>query len=274
MLLLQALTIVAQQPPGTEIYLLDLSIKKSNVTIRNPQNITNRAGYDNQPFFHPDRALIYYTSADSTGRTDLVVFDLKTKISHNLTNTPEREYSPTVTPDKKFISCIIQRDNGAQDLGKYPIDGGEPVMLVNGLTVGYHAWRNSETLLLFVLGDTMTLHQYDLVSKKDVIVATSIGRSLHKIPKTSSMSFVHKITDMMTVLKRLNADGTIEPIVNTLNAREDLTWTSDGKIIMSDGRKLFFFQPGESVEWTEIEGPSMPAGTITRLGRVVYTNVP
>jgi Tol biopolymer transport system component len=255
----------AQQPPGTEIYLLDLSVKEKKVVVSNPENVTNRPGYDNQPGFHPDKPLLYYTSATDGGKTDLVEYNFKKKKSRKITNTSEREYSPTVTPDKKFLSCIIQRDNGAQDLGKYPIDGGEPTVLVNTLTVGYHAWINPESLLVFVLGDTMTLQRYDLASKQSVIVAKSIGRSLHKVPGTLSMSFVTKVTDTMSVLNKLNTDGTVEPIVNTLHGREDLTWTPDGKVIMSDGRKLFYFQPGKSIEWTEIEGHPMPPGTITRL---------
>lgn len=255
----------AQQPPGTEIYLLDLSFKKSNAAVSNPQNITNKPGYDNQPYFHPDKSILYYTSANTEGKTDLVEYNFKAKKSRNLTTTPEREYSPTVTPDKKFISCIIQRENGAQDLGKYPIEGGEPITLINTLTVGYHAWINSDNLLLFVLGDTLTLHHYDLVSKKDVIIAKKIGRSLHKIPATSAMSFVHKISDTEWVIKKLNDDGSMETIATTLPGREDLTWTPDGKIIMSDGKKLFYHKPGQSAGWQEIAMPTMPDKTITRL---------
>src|SRR5689334_10550675 len=196
-------TIFAQQPPGTEIYLLDLSIKKSKVMISNPENITNHVGYDNQPFFHPDNSVLYYTSANEEGKTDLIEYNYKTKLSHNLISTPEREYSPTVTPDKKFVSCIIQRDDGVQDLGKYPIEGGEAIVLVNNLKVGYHAWIDEESLLLFVLGDTLTLHRYNLTSKKDEIIAKRVGRSLHKIPLSSDMSFVHKVSDTEWFIKKI-----------------------------------------------------------------------
>src|SRR5688500_8332220 len=171
LLLIFLLIANAQQPPGTEIYLLDLSIKKSKVSITNPQNITHHTGYDNQPFFHPDQSLLYYTSANDQGKTDLIEYSYETKGSRQITNTPDREYSPTVTPDKKFLSCIIQRDSGEQDLGKYPIEGGEPIILISTLTVGYHAWVNTDQLLLFVLGDTMSLHQYNLATRQDVIVA-------------------------------------------------------------------------------------------------------
>lgn len=255
----------AQQPPGTEIYLLDLSVKKAKVTVSEPVNVTNRKGYDNQPNFHPDKPLLYYTSAAEDGKTDLVEHSFKNKKSQKITKTSEREYSPTVTPDKKYLSCIIQRDNGAQDLGKYPINGGEPTVIVNSLTVGYHAWIDAENLLLFVLGDTMTLQRYNIPSKLSAVMAKSIGRSLHKIPGTSSMSFVQKISETKSVLNKLNADGSIEQIVNTINGREDIAWTPDGKVIMSDGKKLFFFQPGVSTEWTEVEGSAMPTGAITRL---------
>jgi hypothetical protein len=260
-------TTYAQQPPGTEIYLLDLSIKKSKVAVSGPQNITNRAGYDNQPFFHPDKSVLYYTSANDQGKTDLKEYNYQTKNSRQLTNTPDREYSPTVTPDKKFLSCIIQRDSGAQDLGKYPIEGGEPIVLISTLTVGYHAWINADQLLLFVLGDTLSLHQYNLSTKQDVIVAKRIGRSLHKIPKSTTMSFVHKISDQEWLIKKFKDDGSMETITPTLPGREDLTWTPDGKImIMSDGKQLFYFEPGKHTSWQAIEMPTnMPGGTITRL---------
>lgn len=260
-------TTYAQQPPGTEIYLLDLSIKKSKVAVSSPQNITNRVGYDNQPFFHPDKSVLYYTSANDQGKTDLMEYNYQTKNSRQLTNTPDREYSPTVTPDKKFLSCIIQRDSGAQDLGKYPIEGGEPIVLISTLTVGYHAWISADQLLLFVLGDTLSLHQYNLATKQDVIVAKRIGRSLHKIPTSNAMSFVHKISDQEWLIKKLKNDGSMETITPTLAGREDLTWTPDGKIIiMSDGKQLFYFEPGKQTSWQVIDMPaSMPGGTITRL---------
>lgn len=122
-LLLLSGSLFARQPPGTEIFLFDLKVSQNNIILSNPQNITNRVGYDNQPYFHPEKPIVYYSAADESGRTDIMVYNYKTGERKKLTDTPEREYSPTVTPDGKFISCIIQRDNGAQDLGMYPIDG-------------------------------------------------------------------------------------------------------------------------------------------------------
>jgi hypothetical protein len=255
----------AQLPPGTEIYLFDMSIKKAAIQLSNPVNITSHPGYDNQPFFHFEKPLVYFTSANDEGRTDIKEYNYSTRVTRNVTSTTEREYSPTLTPDKQFISCIIQRDNGAQDLGKYPVDGGEAVVLINTLTVGYHAWINEQSLLLFVLGDTVTLHHYNLTTGKDEIIAKQIGRSLHKIPKSNAMSFVHKISPIEWLIKKFTAEGKTEIITTALTGREDLAWTPDGKILMSDGTDLFYYWPGKTSTWHQVIIPIKLSGSISRL---------
>lgn len=254
-----------QQPPGTDIFLVDLLIEKRTISVSNAKNITNRIGYDNQPSFHPTKPLLYYAAADAEGRTDIWEYDLVGMNRRNITNTSDREYSPTVTPDGEYLSCIIQRDNGAQDLGKYPIDGGEPNVLINTLVVGYHAWINSSEVILFVLGDTMSLHRFHLPLRRDKIVAKGIGRSLHKIPEVSEISFVDKTTTPWTI-KRLEPDGSIKKITDAINGREDLAWTPDGKIVMSDGKGLFYFDTKRPNGWQEIALPTnIPLSNITRL---------
>ncbi|MBX2968937.1 MAG: PD40 domain-containing protein [Cyclobacteriaceae bacterium] len=259
-------SLLAQQPPGTEILLFDLKQSKNSIQLLNPKNITNRTGYDNQPHFHPEKPLVYFSSADESGRTDIMVYDHVTGETTKLTDTSEREYSPTVTPDGKFISCIIQRDNGAQDLGKYPIEGGEPVVIIDNLIVGYHTWINDDVLLLFVLGRPNTLRLYSISEKKDLVLAENIGRSLHRIPGTNDISFIDK-QDVEWQIKKYNSkNGTIETIAPTLPNREDMAWTKDGKILMSDGVNLFFIQPNKYSAWSRVTLPKgMTLQGISRL---------
>lgn len=94
---------------GSEILVLDLKVKKGSVSASNPVNATRHPGYDNQPHFHPQLPLLYYASFNEDGRSDIRAFNLKTKTTSNITTTAEREYSPTVTPDRQFLSCIIDR---------------------------------------------------------------------------------------------------------------------------------------------------------------------
>jgi hypothetical protein len=242
---------------GSEIYLLDLNGKKSSLSLSNPKNITNHAGYDNQPSFHSAKPLIYYSSFNDDGRSDIKVYNYKTGATSSLTQTTEREYSPTLTPDKKFISCIVQRDNNAQDLGKYPVEGGSSTVIIDNLIVGYHAWIDDSRLLLFVLGEPQTLRLYDTKTKTDKILAEKIGRSLHSIPGQNAMSFVHKISDNEWIIKRFDKEtGAITDIVTTLPGREDLCWTPDGKIIMSDGLKIYWLDPAKEKKWIKIPMPA------------------
>lgn len=248
---LMSLSVYAQT--GSEIYLLDVALTKSKVTVSHAINVTHHPGYDNQPFFHTTKPLLYYASFNNDGRSDIKVYNYQTGQSSALTTTQDREYSPTLTPDSRHISCIIQRDNDAQDLGKYPVEGGEAVTLIDSLIIGYHAWVDDQNLILFVLGDSMTLQWYDLGKNTNTILDYQIGRALHKIPNQKAMSYVKKRDDGEHIINRLDiASKKIKPIVNTLPGREDLTWTSDGKILMSDGEKLFFYDTKLKEGWKEV----------------------
>ena len=233
---------------GSEIYLADLEITKTGISLSNPKNITDHKGYDNQPSFHPNKHLLYYSSFNDEERTEIKVFNYRNDKVELFTETKEREYSPTVTPDEKFISCIIQRDDGAQDLGKYPVKGGDPVILINNLLVGYHTWINPTQLALFVLGAPLTLRVFNIETKKDTIVAKGIGRSLHKIPGTKGFSYIDKSSAHWKINSWI--EGEIETIIEALPGREDITWTPDGKIITSDGQQFFFCDPkAKEVKW-------------------------
>lgn len=238
---------------GSEILLFDLKVKKNKITLSNPANVTNHKGYDNQPSFHTDEPILYYSSFNEEGRADIISYNYKTKETVAVTNTSEREYSPTLTPDKTSLSCIIQRDNGAQDLGKYPLDGGEPSVIINNMIVGYHAWADNSHVALFILGEPHTLHYLRLPTKEDTVLAKNIGRSLHKIPGQRAISFIQKTDGTDWQVKKLESETmTITTLATTLPGREDIAWTADGKVISSDGTKVYFLDPSKGKTWTEV----------------------
>ncbi|HNR74937.1 MAG TPA: hypothetical protein PKH83_08900 [Cyclobacteriaceae bacterium] len=247
---------IAFAQTGSEIILFDLKIKKKGVALSNPQNITNHPGYDNQPSFHPDEPVIYYASFNEQGRSDIKSYNYETQIRSQVTETSEREYSPTLTPDKTGISCIIQRDNGAQDLGKYSLEGKDPYVIIDSLVVGYHVWADNSHLALFVLGkdgSPNTLHYLRLPTQEDTILADNIGRALHRIPNERAISFVHKVTADTWQIKKLDLETMqVSVIVNTLPGQEDIAWLPDGRLITSDGTKLFVLHPRKEKTWSEV----------------------
>lgn len=250
---------------GTEIILFDVNISVKGITLTNPLNITNHKGYDNQPFFNKKH--IYYSSEADSGQMDIKMYHQLSKSTSRVTHTTENEFSPTVTPDGKFISCILQRKNGKQDLVKYPISGGKPIILINNLKVGYHAWIDNNTLLLFVLEDTttFTLHYYNVKTKEDKTLATDIGRGLNKIPGKNAVSFIQKSAEGWKINQYNAATKEIHTIMPALPNRDQLTWTKNGLIIMSDGADIFYAKPADG-KWQKINVKGdMPFKNITRL---------
>jgi len=253
---------------GSEILLFDLKVKKNKITISNPINVTNHPGYDNQPGFNRIDPILYYSSFNEDGRADIKSYNYETHETASITHTADREYSPTHTPDNDYLSCIIQRDNGTQGLGKYPLTGGDPYVIIDNMTVGYHVWADNSHLAMFILGEPNTLHYLKLPTKEDTVLAQNIGRSLHHIPEERGISFIQKAPTTDWQIKKVDTETmAITTIASTLPGREDICWTPDGKIISSDGSKLFILDPKKGNTWTEIKlaaGSEMLKG-VTRL---------
>jgi len=247
---------LALSQAATEIWLFDLQLKGSP-TISNGKNVTNHPGYDNQPFFRPGHHELLFASFRGDGRSDLKKYNWKSGVTTDITKTSEREYSPTVTPDKKWISCIIQRDDNAQDLGRYPIHGGSAETIIDRLTVGYHAWLTSNDLILFVLGEPQTLRHYNMITKKDTILFEKPGRSIHRIPKSKSISFVDKRDPLHWYIWKVSPDLKTEKLTETIHGSEDIAWTPDGRIISSDGTRFLICDPKKSNGWIPMTGPEM-----------------
>jgi len=254
--LLLVLQLKGYSQSATEIWLFDLNLK-GTPTVTGGKNFTNHPGYDNQPFFRPGHHEVLYASFREDGRADLKKYNWKSGATADVTRTPEREYSPTITPDKKWISCIIQRDNGAQDLGKYPIQGGQADVLITNLTVGYHAWLSKTDLILFVLGNPQTLRHYNILTRKDTVLLEKPGRSIQRIPGTKAISFVDKSDPLHWFIWKVEADLKPKKVTETIHGSEDIAWTPDGRIISSDGTRFLICDPSKTNGWIPMEGPKM-----------------
>lgn len=250
---------------GTEIILFDIAIKFSGITLSNPVNITNHKGYDNQPFFY--KTNIYYSSQEDSSQMEIKKYDYLQKTTSTITHTNENEFSPTITPDKKFISCILQRKNGKQDLVKYPVNGGAPILLIDNLKVGYHAWLNNNSLLLFVLEDTSTngLHYYNVATKENKKLTTDIGRSLQKVPGKQAVSFIKKTPGEWLIREYDATTKKIITIMPALHNHEFIAWTNKGLALMSDGNNIYFARQGNN-NWQKIKiNGDIPLKNISRL---------
>jgi WD40 repeat protein len=121
--------------------------------------------------------------------------------------------------------------------------------------VGYHAWIDAKRLALFVLGKPSTLRLATLGPGEAEIVASDIGRSIHRVPGLRAVSFVQRDKDGKFVVKLLTVDGkqirTLAPAVEG-SSDGDTAWTPDGVLLMSAGKKLFARAFNKASGWQEV----------------------
>lgn len=255
--------VLGQNVPSTDIWLISLA----DGPLLAPVNLTDRPGYDNQPAFTLDGQALLYTAMDSTGQTDIYRIDLNTKARTRLTYTAETsEYSPTPM-DKGGFSVVRVEPDETQRLWHFDDAGGNPSVLLEDIQpVGYHAWADSATLALFVLGEPPTLQVASRATGTADTLAWHIGRSLHKVPGAHAVSFVQKSeTDPWTIQRLDLATRTSTTITATRPDREDYTWTPDGHLLMADGAILYRWTPGTD-GWTQIaDFTEMGLADLTRL---------
>lgn len=249
--------------PSTDIWFgrLERSLTDGALTVvRNLTNATQRVGYDNQPAFSPGSDFLYYVSAVDSTQTEVVRHDLANGAAQQLTRTPgASEFSPTFVPGQEAFSAI-RETRGKQYLWRYSTGGDEIGPVFSTVEpVGYHAWADGRTVALFVLGDPPTLQLGDAISGEVRVVAENPGRSLHRVPGETAVSFVRKLTDDEWWIERLDpSTGATERIVRTLPGREDYAWTPEGEILMSDGAVLHAWTPESG--WTPMLVDGAPAG--------------
>lgn len=258
-----------QAQTGSEIVVADIE-NNGGYLISNLSYATAHKGYDNQPFFVPGKPVIYYSSFNDSGRADIWMYNFRTGERKAITQTVEREYSPTLTPDGKNISCIIQRDNGAQDLGMYPVNGGNPTILIDNLKVGYHVWVSTTQLLLFVLESEghNSLRLYNTTDKTNTVVAENPGRALHRIPGTNKFSFVLKVDANDWRIQEFDPiTKTFTKIANCIVGHEDICWLDNKTILSSDGTNFAILDRSNPSSWqpVRLDDPSKIITSITRI---------
>ena len=191
-----------------------------------------------------------------------------------LTETPTNENSPTYLPpglgSPGGFSVVRTEPDKTQRLWRFDARGRDPqVILPDVKPVGYHAWLDSDTVALFVLGPPATLRIANVADGKAEIAAEGIGRSLHRIPGTRAVSFVQRESSGEFWVKQIEvATRKIEPLVKAVEGStdRDMAWTPDGQtVLMSAGTKVFSWTRG-AAGWTEVfDAAAHALGAVSRL---------
>jgi len=254
---------------ATDLFRVELRESDGRISAGRVTRLTNRDGYDNQPHVLRDGRALLYTSIDSTGQADIFRMDLATGRSENITRSaPESEYSASLTPAGDRFSAIRVEADSAQRLWSFELDGSDPrVVLADVRPVGYHAWIDADRLALFVLGEPASLQLADVRSGTARVVAERIGRSLHRIPGRTAVSFVHREGDGPGWIKAYDpAADTVEALIAAVEENEYHAWLPSGVLISARGSTLLQWNAAHDSGWVEIA--DLSESGVTAISRI------
>jgi hypothetical protein len=185
-------------------------------------------------------------------QTDIYRYDLRARHLSQLTSTKESEYSPTVLPDRDGFSVVRVEADGTQRLWKFSFGTAAPtVILPDVKPVGYHAWADADTLVLFVLGDPPTLRLASVKSGRAERVADHPGRTFAP-GRTGTVWAVLKTPGKAPwqIVELDTRTHQTRPVARTLAGSEDYAVLPDGRVLAGSGSKIFLLDGGAA--WREI----------------------
>jgi hypothetical protein len=129
---------------------------------------------------------------------------------------------------------------------------------------GYHAWVDAARVAVYVLGKPATLQIVDVASGKATVVASDVGRSIHRRPSSGTISFAQRVDGRWMVREWIPAGGEVKDLVPALqgSADRDMAWGPDGTLFMTSGGEVHWWRPGQS-SWTLLADAGI--GTLSRL---------
>ncbi|NNE04568.1 MAG: hypothetical protein HKN15_02470, partial [Xanthomonadales bacterium] len=230
----------AQSLPETHLWLLELGSANHSAPVR----ITSSTGYHNQPAFSPDGQALFYTCERTGGQTDICRYDIAEQRIHEIHQSAESEYSPTPIPGQHALSVIRVEADARQRLWRIPLDGGKTTVLWPQVApVGYHAWLDESTAMLFILGETFDLHLAETGTQGSRRIYSNIGRTLRKHPLTGAGLFVDKNQEPWAITSLDAQSGHTEVVIKLLPGVEDFEVDSSGRFWIGYGSKLYRSAP-------------------------------
>lgn len=244
-------------PRDTDILLADMTTSTGGLpSIGVPTNLTQRPDYDNQPHFVPDGSGLWYTVNDAqSGQADIWRYDFASeRVTRVTQSSPESEYSATPLPDGSGISTIRVEADSLQRLWAFQDDGSNGrVILPHIAPVGYHAWVDETTIVMFVLGSPPTLQRADTRSGRTTVITENIGRSIQRIPGTFDISYVQRHDDGTSTVMRLPGDGSApSAIAEGVSGGDFHAWTPGGVLLMADGSVVYGHRMAAGEEWAAV----------------------
>jgi hypothetical protein len=257
---------------ATDIFVADVAMPDGVLRVGAPRNVTQRNGYDNQPWFLPDGSAFLYSS-ERDGQTDIFRHELRTGITTRVTNTPENEYSPSLPGDGSRMMVVRWPTDMSTGALWWFTPDGTPIEKARGSVarVGYYAFADDHTLALFINDSVQSF----LLSDKRTGDTTRVGQQMNgsaprRIPGSHAVSFQRRADDGVWWLSRLDIQtGQVTPLVEMVGGVANYAWTPHGTVLAAHGATIHEWTPG-SPGWREVITFDDPA--LQRISRIAITD--
>lgn len=244
-------------PPGTEIVLASIKVKKGQVTLTNAQNITSRTGYDSQPVFMEKGKALYFTRHINK-QTDIYRMNLKTRVAKPYMQTPESEYSATPIAGRDGLSVIRVDMDGSQNV--YWLHKNKKKSNVGLMSdidnIGYHNWSGKNKLWMFVINGDIGNLFYQATGQKPKQMASNIGRAIKTDTKYKNLYYVDKSLDDWWIKKIDTKKFKQTKIIALPKDVEDFARDAKGNYWCGKGNTLYFSEKGKN--WMIVKEFSIP----------------
>ena len=254
---------------GRTLRLAIFAIQKQGFTLDKPRNITNHAGDDDQPCFLPDSSGLLFSSNRDGRQRDIYRYDIATKAVTRLTNSPEDEHSPMMTPDGRTYTAV--RGAGHQ-LWRLSLDGSDAgSVVIHAGAIRDYVWVSPARIAHWVPDGRSagTLALVDLESGASEVVASNVGPSLHRRPGTGALTFVSSRRGGNAYIKELDsATRKVATYAPTVDGGDALAWTPSDRLLMASSAKLFV-RENETDRW--IENADLRKAGVTAITKVTVS---
>ncbi|RXG30409.1 TolB-like translocation protein [Leeuwenhoekiella palythoae] len=242
-----------QAQENTEVFLFEIKTTPTTIEIVNGKNISQNAGYDNQPSFYDESTLLYSRTQDSL--TTIGVYDISTSKTSVFTNEPNSGFfSAQRIPNTETIVAVRQDPEGRQRLAQYDFQTKAFKKLLDSSQVGYFSFYDQQTFIASVLQpNQMDLFLINIEKGTSESIITNSGRSVQKIPNSNSMSYTVENETKNMDLYTLDFSGD-EPtsyfVCEMPIGRQDYTWLDENRILVGSGDSLFVYDLFGEPAWT------------------------
>lgn len=252
-LLLSGLNIFAQAP-NSEIYLFSIEKTDGKYSFSNPKNISDNAGYDNQPPFSLDGKSILFTTNRREGNFDIYEYQIAEMKISPLVTSEDNEYTAKEL-DGETIT-FVREGKTDQTMTVYKMNRETkketPAFSVKE-PIAYYAFNGKGDALVWVRYAFM-MHFVNTEKSINRYAANYAQPSVpHLIPGTDKFSFMVRHPDDSLWIKEFDPETeAVRPIITSKDGKKDYAWMPDGSLLVGSGSKLFRFDEKTDRAWVEI----------------------